>query len=91
MTFKEAIKSLKKTGTAHAKGDALAAMYAQTIAFHCAMDYNWKSGKNVQAMYETLRAMPDEKMIAAAHAEMRNPISAWDLLPPIEEPTNENP
>ena len=74
MTHKEALKELKRCGTAHAQGDALCAMYASLIC----MNY-W--GKKLEPkFYAHLQKFADEKAIMEeARSLMRDHSKTLDI------------
>lgn len=80
-SFKDAKKLLKRVGTAHAEGDALAAMYAELIALHHA--------GNVEKYYVYLCGSDgtSEGIRAMALPLMRDRAKAWDVLMGIVVPS----
>lgn len=58
MTHKDALKELKRRGTAHATGDALRAMYASLICF------NYWGKKLEPRFYEHLQQYESDNAIA---------------------------
>lgn len=74
MTYKEALKQLRKVGTAHAHGDALCAMYADLVAFQ-------QGGAN-DKYYSYLQeaTTTDEEIRQKALPLLRSRAAAWDVL-----------
>lgn len=64
MTFTEAKKRCQKVGTAHARGDALRAMYADLIAF------KWYAIGNPEKFYRHLQSMVDDAAITNEAREL---------------------
>ena len=80
MTYKEAIKTLKLVGCAHAKGDALRAMYAQLVSFHCRVDGPKGAGDTTKAIYQHLQTLTTDRAIhQEADRFLSNPVLASDV------------
>lgn len=75
MTFKNALKLCKKVGTAHASGEALAAMYANLV--------NVQHGGDAEKYYNYLIKNgldDDKKIIDLARELLRDRAKSWDIL-----------
>jgi tetraacyldisaccharide-1-P 4'-kinase len=75
MTFKEAKKACKKVGTSRASGEALAAMYADLIAF------KWFAIGNPEKFYNHLRELATDAAITDRARELlRDHNTALDVV-----------
>lgn len=73
MTFKDALKELRRRGTSHAEGDALRAMYAQLICFSY-----W--GKKMEPkFYAHLQKFEGQAMIDEGRTLMRDHERTLDI------------
>lgn len=74
MTFRDALKELRRRGTNHAEGDALRAMYAQLICFSY-----W--GRALEPkFYEHLQKFDGQAMIDEARELMRDHSRTADVV-----------
>lgn len=86
ITYQEACKQLKKVGTAKATGDALCAMYARLITFHCRLDGPKGSGETTKAVYRHLgRFNTDMDITDEGRRLIENPSIAVGIAFPEDE------
>jgi hypothetical protein len=73
LTYKQALKTCKRVGTAHATGPALCAMYAGLIEL--------QHGGSPERYYTYLQTTGDDNGIAvSARKLLRDRAKAWDVL-----------
>ena len=76
MSYTDAKKQLKRIGCARATGDALRAMYASLLPFHCCVDSNV-----APKIYTHFQQFADDTAISeAAQAIMRDPRSIFNCF-----------
>ncbi len=75
MNYTEAMKECRRVGTAHASGNALRAMYARLIAYHCCL-----AESTASQFYQHLQSHVDDTAITdEAQRLMRNPLDACEI------------
>lgn len=76
MEYKTAKKALRRIGTARASGDALRAMYAKLIAFHCRV-----GDKAIPTIYKHLQQQEsDTEIFTESRRLMREPAVILDVV-----------
>ena len=80
-TYREAAKELKRVGCGPATGDALRAMYARMIPWHCCLQSKPDGNPTMLRLYAHLQTMPDDKAVESeARRLLREPLAACEVV-----------
>lgn len=76
MTYSQAIKSLVRTGTAHATGDSLRAMYARLLPWHVRLN-----NSSIGRFYAHFQGFTTDRAVAdEARRLLREPLEACAVV-----------